>query len=51
MIQPEDLVAWHKELHGDFERAPTETSLPERPDYKGVNRFLIKAWREMANRK
>jgi uncharacterized protein len=40
---------WRKELHRDFERAPAETKLPERPDYEAANRFLGKARREMAN--
>jgi uncharacterized protein len=30
-------------LHQDFDRALASTSLPERPDYLRVNRFLIKA--------
>jgi hypothetical protein len=41
--------ARRKELHLDFERALAETKLAERPDYEAVNRFLIKARREMAN--
>src|SRR6185369_12745738 len=44
----EDVDAWRKELHTDFERALVETKLPERPDYEAANRFLIKARREMA---
>jgi Predicted nucleotidyltransferase len=43
-----EVDAWRKELHRDFERALTETRLPERPDYEAANRFLIKARREMA---
>lgn len=35
-----------KELHHDFERAPAETKLPERPDYEAANRILIKARRQ-----
>jgi predicted nucleotidyltransferase len=42
-----ELDAWRKELHHDFERALTETKLPERPDYEAANRFLVKARREM----
>lgn len=42
--------AWRKALHHDFERALTETRLPERPNYEAANRFLIIARREMANR-
>ena len=44
-----EVDAWRKELHRDFERAPTETKLPERPDYEAANGFLIKARREMAS--
>jgi hypothetical protein len=32
-------------LHKEFERAFTETSLPERPNYEKANEFLIKARR------
>jgi len=35
------------QLHRDFELALGETKLPERPGYEAVNRFLIKAGREM----
>jgi predicted nucleotidyltransferase len=42
-----EVDAWRKELHQDFERALTETKLPERPDYETVNHFLIRARREM----
>jgi hypothetical protein len=38
-----EVNAWRRELHGDFEKALTETKLPERPDYEAANRFLIKA--------
>jgi uncharacterized protein len=38
-----EVDAWRRELHGDFERALAETTLPERPDYEAVNRFLLKA--------
>jgi hypothetical protein len=40
--------AWRKDLHRDFERALSETKLPERPDYEAANRFLLKARRAMA---
>jgi hypothetical protein len=43
-----EVDAWRKELHHDFERALSETKLPERPDYEATNRFLIKARRKMA---
>jgi predicted nucleotidyltransferase len=42
-----EVDVWRKELHLDFERALTETKLPERPDYEAANRFLIRARREM----
>jgi hypothetical protein len=38
-----DVDAWRKDLHQDFERALTETKLPERPDYERANEFLVKA--------
>jgi len=43
-----EVNAWRKELHHDFERALTETKLPQRPDYEAANRFLIKARQAMA---
>ena len=38
-----EVDAWRRELHQDFEKALSETKLPERPDYEAANRFLIKA--------
>jgi predicted nucleotidyltransferase len=38
-----ELDAWRKELHQDFERALSETKLPERPDYEAANVFLVRA--------
>jgi len=38
-----EVDAWRRELHRDFERALGETKLPERPDYEGANRFLVRA--------
>jgi predicted nucleotidyltransferase len=43
-----ELDAWRKELHQDFERALTETKLPERPDYDAANQFLLKARKRAA---
>jgi hypothetical protein len=43
-----EVDAWRKDLHSNFERALTETKLPERPDYEAANRLLIKARREQA---
>jgi uncharacterized protein len=40
---------WRKELHQDFEKAFSETQLPERPDYEAANKFLIKARSETAS--
>ena len=42
-----EVDVWRKELHHDFERALTETALPERPDYAKANDFLINARRRM----
>jgi predicted nucleotidyltransferase len=44
----QEVDAWRKELHQDFERALAETKLPERPDYEEANRFLLKARAAMA---
>lgn len=41
----DDIEAWWKELHADFDRALEETDLPERPDYERANEFLVKARR------
>jgi hypothetical protein len=40
---------WRRELHEDFERALSETRLPERPDYEKANKFLLKARRQAAH--
>jgi uncharacterized protein len=39
---------WRRELHHDFERALSETKLPERPDYEKANEFLLSARRQAA---
>ena len=39
----DDIEAWRKQLHGEFDQALAETSLPERPDYEQANAFLVKA--------
>ena len=36
---------WRLSLHTDFDRALSESKLPERPDYEQVNALLIKARR------
>ena len=38
-----EVDAWRKELHRDFERALSETVLPERPDYEAANQFVVRA--------
>ncbi|MCD6049366.1 MAG: hypothetical protein K0Q55_769 [Verrucomicrobia bacterium] len=43
-----EVDAWRKELHQDFERALSETKLPERPDYEAANVFLVRARQDMA---
>jgi predicted nucleotidyltransferase len=49
LVPWEDINAWRRELHADFDRALVESPLPERPDYEAANRFLIRARRFMAN--
>ncbi len=44
----EEVDAWRLSLHGDFDRAFANTTLPERPDYEKANQFLIWARREQA---
>ena len=41
----DEVEAWRKSLHKDFEQAFEDTKLPERPDYQRANAFLIKARR------
>lgn len=41
----DDIEAWRKQLHAEFDRALEETALPERPDYERANEFLVKARR------
>lgn len=43
-----EVNVWRQELHHDFERALSETRLPERPDYEAANQFLISARRATA---
>jgi uncharacterized protein len=43
----EEVNAWRLRLHQDFESAFEQTNLPERPNYKQANDFLIKARRTM----
>jgi uncharacterized protein len=41
----EEVEAWRRELHRRLDEAYRDTRLPDRPDYEGANRFLIKARR------
>lgn len=41
----DDIEAWRKELHTEFDRALEETNLPKRPDYERANEFLVRARR------
>jgi len=45
----EEVDAWRKELHSDFEKALAGTALPEYPDYETANQFLIQTRRQQAN--
>ncbi len=44
----EEIDAWRRALHQDFERALAQTTLPERPDYEAANRYLLRARRHAA---
>ena len=46
-----DVNAWRLRLHKDFDEAFALTHLPVRPDYNWANEFLLKARREMPNRR
>ena len=41
----EEVEKWRVALHGKFDAAFSRTSLPERPDYREANAFLIRARR------
>lgn len=41
----DDIEAWRKRLHTEFDWALEATELPERPDYERTNEFLVKARR------
>lgn len=43
----EEVNAWRLRLHEEFDKAFASTNLPERPDYKWANDYLIKARRSM----
>ncbi len=46
----QDIDAWRRDLHSDFDRALEATVLPERPDYEAANRFLVSVRSKMADR-
>jgi hypothetical protein len=46
----QDIDAWRRDLHRDFDRALGATVLPERPDYEAANRFLVSVRSKMADR-
>ena len=48
-ISWDEVEAWRIALHRDFDRALTQTSLPERPDYEAANRFLLRARQQQAS--
>ncbi|HEX6983929.1 MAG TPA: nucleotidyltransferase domain-containing protein [Planctomycetaceae bacterium] len=41
----EEVEAWRRSLHREFETAYEATSLPDRPDYERANAFLVEARR------
>lgn len=43
----DEVNRWRLDLHEQFDRAFTQTALPERPDYAQANAFLIQARRTM----
>jgi hypothetical protein len=40
-----EVEAWRLDLHKQFDRAFEETGLPEKPDYRRANEYLVKARR------
>lgn len=45
----EDIDAWRKQLHQEFDQAYTETQLPDQPNHEAANAFLLKARRFAAS--
>jgi len=43
----DEVDAWRRELHREFDEVYRGTALPERPDHGAANRFLIRARRSM----
>lgn len=48
-ISFEACESWRRELHQQFDRALTNTKLPERPDYESANAWLLRARRSMVD--
>jgi hypothetical protein len=46
-----EVDAWRQELHRDFEKALSETELPERPNYEKANQLLVRSRRLQAGLK
>ena len=45
----DEIDRWRIRLHQEFDAAYLQTTLPERPDYRAVNAFLIRARRAASN--
>ena len=45
----DEIDRWRIRLHQEFDAAYLQTALPERPDYRAVNAFLIRARRAASN--
>jgi uncharacterized protein len=45
----EQCETWRGELHVRFDKAVSQTTLPERPDYEAANAWLLKARRSMVS--
>jgi hypothetical protein len=48
-IRWEEINRWRLDLHKEFDAALAETKLPDRPDYRRVNEFLLKARRAVVD--
>lgn len=46
----QEVEAWRRELHREFDSAYRRTSLPERPDYAWADDFLVRSRRGMVDR-
>jgi predicted nucleotidyltransferase len=45
----EQCETWRRELHNQFDKAFSQTKLPERPDYEAANAWLLRARRSMVS--